>query len=195
MPLLPANALDRVLTWNDFSRRTLPTPAPGVFATAAQTAVGLNLGPLRLVPLPGSGPRRFRINVEPNVTVNFDRARSWVAAFLFGWPRAEQDALLGHEQTHYLIGALLARDLFRELAVLQRRDYPSTAAGLQEIRAVQARFSQALMQAVHDKYDRDTRHDPVHHPMAQSLWTGTVQAARQFDQPLRDYLGRARLLP
>ena len=108
MPLLPANALDRILTWNDFSRRTLPAPAPGVFATAAQTAVGLNLGPLRVVAIPGSAPRRFRINTEPSVTVNFDRARSWVAAFLFGWSRAEQDALLGHEQTHYLIGALLA---------------------------------------------------------------------------------------
>ena len=43
MPLLPANALDRILTWSDFSRRTLPAPAPGVFATAAQTAVGLTL--------------------------------------------------------------------------------------------------------------------------------------------------------
>ncbi|SFB25011.1 hypothetical protein [Azotobacter beijerinckii] len=61
MPLLPANALDRVLAWNDFSRRNLPTPAPGVFATAARTAVSLSLGPLRLVPLPGSGPRPFQI--------------------------------------------------------------------------------------------------------------------------------------
>jgi hypothetical protein len=132
--------------------------------------------------------------VEPTVTVTFQR-QSWVASFLFTWSQADQDALLGHEQSHYLISALSARDYFNELLAIRQRDYPTTAAGLMDIRVVQARFTQASIQAIHDKYDQDTHHDPVRNQMVQTIWTSCLQGALRFNQPLRDYLRRATLIP
>jgi hypothetical protein len=160
---------------------------------AAETRVTYGAGTLNVIPVQGSRPQRFKLQSEPKVTVTFD-PQSWVARFVSSWPQANQDALLGHEQTHYLIAALSARDFSNELADIARQDYPSSSAVATDVRASQARFTAPLVQAIQDKYDADTHHDPVGNKTVQAKWNATVLSARTLNQPLRTVLTQAKLI-
>jgi hypothetical protein len=128
------------------------------------------------------------------MSVEFDPA-SWVASFVFTWPQASQDALLGHEQTHYLIAALSGRDFFNDLMAVYRRDYATSADVVADVRNVQGKYTHALIQGIQDKYDLDTHHDPVGNVMAQTIWNGVVSRCQTLNLPLRDTLERATLIP
>lgn len=190
MPLMPVNALNRILAWGDFTRRNLPAPAPGTSVSAAETRVNISFSGGRFIPVQGSTPRRFRLDQEPTVTVNFLQ-RSWVANFVFTWSQADQNALLDHEQTHYLIAALSARDFFNELLVIRGRDYPTSQAGIADVQAAQGLL---INQDIQNKYDQDTHHLPTQNVMVQTIWSQNVQAALKFNQPLRAHLTRATLI-
>ncbi|MEI2767211.1 MAG: hypothetical protein V9E86_01605 [Nitrosomonas sp.] len=190
MPLMPVNALNRILTWGDFTQKNLPAPAPGTSITAAETQVNISSTGIRFIPVPGSAPRQFRLDQEPTVTVNFLK-RSWVANFVFTWSQADQSALLDHEQTHYLIAALSARDFFNELLAIRKRDYSSSQAGIADVKAAQKLL---INQDIQDKYDQDTKHLPTVNVMVQQVWSQNVQATLRFNQPLRAQLKRATLI-
>lgn len=193
MSLSPANALTRTLSWSDYTQRSVSAPAPGTFALGAETRVTFGGGSLSVVPVPGARPQRFKLASEPTITVTFD-AQSWVASFVSSWPQANQDALLAHEQTHYLIAALSARDFSNELAAIAHRDYPTSSAVATDVKASQARFTAPLVQAIQDKYDADTHHDPVGNKTVQATWNTTVLSARTLNQPLRTVLKTANLI-
>ncbi len=190
MPLMPVNALSRILTWSDFTQKNLPALAPGASVTAAETQVNSSFSGVRFIPVPGSTPRQFKLDQEPTVTVNFLK-RSWVANFVFTWSQADQSALLDHEQTHYLIAALSARDFFNELLAIRKRDYSSSQAGIADVQAARKLLTN---QDIQDKYDQDTKHLPTVNVMMQQIWSQNVQAALRFNQPLRVHLRRATLI-
>src|SRR3546814_14372684 len=86
----------------------------------------------------------------------------WVASFVFDdWSQAKRDALLGHEQIHYLVGALSARDYAKDFEAIAAKTYDSSSAGIDDIKEALARNSQANAQALQDAYDDDTKHDPT----------------------------------
>src|SRR3546814_16386926 len=112
--LAPANALTRVLEWKDFGTpRRMSAPGPGEIKMAAQTAVGWVQNPTQLDvgPVKGSKPTVYKLVKAPTSTVQPDKSSMWVASFVFDdWSQATRDALLVHEQIHYLVVALSARD-------------------------------------------------------------------------------------
>jgi hypothetical protein len=188
MPMVPANAVNRSLSWSDFPHKNRPAPPPGATATAASTQVNLADTGGNIVRDPAS--KRFKLDVEPTVRIDFSPA-SWVADFVFKWPQPEQDALLDHEQIHYMIAALCGRDLFNALQAVSQSDYPNPkalAAAVADARKLRTN------QDIQDKYDADTKHQPTKNAAKQAVWATAVRGALKFNQPLRDQLRTAALI-
>jgi hypothetical protein len=185
MPMVPPNAVDRVLTWSDFPPKDRPPPPPGGKAPAAYTFV---LSPDEIAANRIGG--RYKVPVEPTVRVDFT-PQSWVAKYVFQWPQAEQDALLDHEQIHYMIAALCARDKFNALQQMTQQEYKTETALRADIAAARAL---GVNQDIQKKYDKDTESLPTQNAMKQAIWANAVRAARKFNQPLRAYLQTAALI-
>src|SRR3546814_5738388 len=134
--LFRSNALTRVLEWKDFGKpRKMSPPGPGEIKMAAQTAVGWVQNPTQLDvgPVKGSKPTVYKLVKAPTSTVQLDKSSMWVASFVFDdWSQAKRDALLGHEQIHYLVGALSARDYAKDFEAIAARTYDSSSASSEE---------------------------------------------------------------
>ena len=128
--LLPSGALGRQLTWNDFSRRNSPAPAPGTTASAAETRVNRLISPnsIHFRRAAFLKPPNFKMVENPDVTIQFD-PNSWVENWVFTKPTTFQDSLLAHEQGHYDIGSLNASDFFTELESSNGSAFASAKAG------------------------------------------------------------------
>src|SRR5689334_22135107 len=154
MPMVPANAVTRVLTWRDFPKRDVPPPPPGDTVTAAQTNVFLSDtggDPARV-----KGSSRAKLAAEPTVRVTFP-SQSWLRKFLYHPPPGQPDALLYHDQIHHMIPVLCARDQPNELRVIMQTHY----ADVDELTAaVLATRALPDNQALQDKYDFDTKSLP-----------------------------------
>jgi hypothetical protein len=103
------------------------------------------------------------------VTTTFDPSRSWVR------PGSQEDALLRHEQTHFDLTELAARQLRKHLAGLNNPC--STSTTMREIDRVIANQRQAWEQE-QKRYDRDTRHGSDQ--TRQEFWG--LRTQRQLDQ-------------
>ena len=188
MPLVPANAVNRNLAWVDFPKSNRAPPPPGATATAASTQVNLSDTGANIVRDPAS--KRFKLGAEPTVRIDFSPG-SWVADYVFKWPQPEQDALLDHEQIHYMIAALCGRDLFNALQTVSQTDYATVKALTADV--VEARKLRTN-QDIQDKYDKDTKHQPTQNAAEQARWATSVRAALKFNKPLREQLKAAALI-
>lgn len=194
MPLTPANALTRVLRRDEYGPNDMPAPPPGTVQKSAATATELQPSGLATEYVPNSKPHAYKLS-SVTVNVEFVTAESWFADYVATWPQANQDALLAHEQLHYLITALSGRDFVDDIEKLRARTYPSTDAAKVDIQAVVERYSKPKLKEIHDKYDADTHHDPVGFAAEQAKWKKTLEAARTFKTNLRDTLTKAAMLP
>lgn len=198
MPLAPANALTRVLTWADFNPpKKMSAPTAGEIKMAAQTAVDWIQTPteLKVKPVKDSKPTVYKLAKEPTATVRLNTAKMWVAGFVFDdWSQTKRDALLAHEQIHYLMGALSARDYANDFATIGAKQYDSSSAGIDDIKDALARNSQAKAQELSDAYDDDTKHDPTGFKAEQAKWAAAVIGARTTGKRLRDSLKAAGLI-
>lgn len=198
MPLAPANALTRVLTWADFNPpKKMSAPTAGEIKMAAQTAVDWIQTPteLKVKPVKDSKPTVYKLAKEPTATVRLNTAKMWVASFVFDdWSQTKRDALLAHEQIHYLMGALSARDYANDFATIGAKQYDSSSAGIDDIKDALARNSQAKAQELSDAYDDDTKHDPTGFKAEQAKWAAAVIGARTTGKRLRDSLKAAGLI-
>jgi hypothetical protein len=191
--LTPANAVTRQLTWDDFLPVDVDPPEPGEFVQSAQTRVGLGVNAL-MTREGASKPPKYAIIPEPTITVTFVKKECWKAKFIAKWPQGDQDALLGHEQTHYLISALSGRDYFNDLKAVCSKTYVTPEAAADALNEVHARYNPQLVQDIHDEYDRQTNHDPVHNAAKQASWTTTVVGAKSANTNLRAALVTAKLI-
>jgi hypothetical protein len=152
--------LDTRISWRDFTERTSPPPEfedHDAYTSAASLA---NLQPVRDH---ASGVFSFR-NVV--VTVAMSRRESWVI-------RGKQtDDLLRHEQNHYTITALGARDLHRRLLKM-------TALSLRDLEKA-ASDAQAEVQSLTDQAneDYDVASDHSKNATGQQLWNGAIRCVR-----------------
>lgn len=169
--------LVRSLRWGDFQRRRPPAPGPGQTAVGAHTQVAYRPFNWSLIPVPGSRPPILRLADSITITIEFNRSASWVAEWVFQQPQQAQDALLVHEQGHYNVTALMARDLFIDLMLLKQKDYTNQAAATSEITAVMTRYNSVAINAINPKYDSDaeTRHGA--NAAAQQRWNGYFNTA------------------
>lgn len=198
MPLAPANALTFQLGWSDFGEpRKMSAPGPGEFKKAALTAVGwtVDVANLNVKAVEGSKPAVYKLVQGPTATVQLNKSLMWVASFVFDdWSKAKRDALLDHEQLHYMIGALAARDYANDFDAITAKSYPSAKAGIDDIKAALARNSEAKAQALQDAYDDQTKHDPTGFKTEQAKWTAAVATAKTTGKRLRDCLKTAGLI-
>src|SRR3546814_9737400 len=88
----------------------------------------------------GSKPAVYKLVKAPTATVQLNKSQMWVASFVFDdWSEAKRDALLGHEQIHYLVGALSARDYAKDFEAIAAKTYDSSSAGIDDLKDALAR--------------------------------------------------------
>jgi len=180
MPSKLENLLRKV-QWSDFARRRMPAPAPGQTMVAARTDVAYRPFAWSLAPVPGSKPTIVRLSDNITITIDLNRSSSWVAEWVFQQPQQFQDDLLVHEQGHYNVTALMARDLFIDLMLLKQNDYTNQNTAVSEINAVLGRYGTPVIQAVNKKYDSDPETKHGANTPAQQRWNGYFTSA--FTQP------------
>jgi hypothetical protein len=194
---LPANASFRRLTYADFVTVQRQPPAPGTTQVAAQTRVGHQLQPNRFrfersKFLKGGV---FTMREDPNVLVVLQSRQPamFVASWVFARPQTFQDELLNHEQGHYEIGMLNAKDFFFGLQGIQATGFATAREGVDAMNNLNATLGSA--QAIHDKYDLDTRSGL--NLTRQAVWDTALKMARvTFTAPsLRVALRNAGLFP
>ncbi len=103
------------------------------------------------------------------VTVVLRRNNSWARG-----GSARTAALLNHEQGHYDITALTARDLFIDLMALKAQVFPNAAALQRALQTARARYRP---QAIQDLYDSHAEADHGHDTAAQARWDGYIRRA------------------
>ncbi len=169
--------LKRRLTWGDFPHRSTPPPGPNQTAIAAHTEARYSQFNWGFDPVPGG----LRLTDNIVINVEFVRSSSWVADWVFRQPRQYQNDLLNHEQGHYAIVALMARDLFIDLMLLKSQIFRSAQSARQAVNALTQRYSTNAIQAISGKYDArtETNHGLV--SAAQQRWDGYFN--RAFTQP------------
>lgn len=191
MALLPADALTKKLTWTDFTSKTVAEPAPGESVAAAYTATNYTLGPVMISYVVGSKPDQYAFKQDPIVTVSFSKALSWVGSFALARPQAEKDALLNHEQGHYMLIALCARDYLKDLMVVRNTKYASVKECQQAMNDVGAKYGPRGGQ-YHTAYD-DQVANPFEKSGEQRKWDKAIADA-QAGQNLHSCLKSAGLL-
>ena len=116
--------LRRTLTWDDFKG----SPPPGS-KFSAQTASDFVVSNPTFQNVAGGKVQRVDQLI---VTVVFDKNSSWKIP-MNNWSLQQQQDLLDHEQGHYDITALIARDLFIRLMAGKNKVYNDKAAGVEDI--------------------------------------------------------------
>lgn len=169
--------LDRTLTWADF--RTIPraTPAAGGHVEGALTPTAYQMTPYTFRPEHATGQFALVDNVV--VTIVFTRAQSWVANWVATLPPPFSVDLLNHEQGHYAITALCARDFFVDLMSLKPLRFASAREGLDAVADIQ-RQTVHRIPAIHAAYDREVHPEQARRvtrgPMQQA-WDGYIRSA------------------
>jgi hypothetical protein len=169
MPSQLVNLL-RVLAWSDYPQHHSPAPGPGQTAFAAQTSTNINLSGFAVDPIPGSTSVRLRDNIT--VTIEFVRHQSWVENWVFSKPQAYQDDLLVHEQGHFKLAGLLARDAFLAMMRMKVNSYASSSALQADLNVIQTNIL-GKATALDQKYETDTDHGMV--AAQQTSWNGFIQ--------------------
>src|SRR3954452_9768 len=170
MPLVPGNALKRTLKWSDFTKEARAAPSPGVTEVAAETIVELLVDDMNGFQDPKS-KGQWKLRTEPTIRINF-KSESWVADYVLQWPKDKQAALLDHEQIHYLISVLSARDEFNAIQKIAHKKYATGEDLVADIDKAQALGEH---QDIEEKYDDDTDHGAIKDQ--QVLWAKGVRYA------------------
>lgn len=161
----------KTLTWADFGTPVAKTPPPpGKFATAAHTETKAPINYSW-----ASSGNKFSLQDSVTVAIQFvPNPKSWVADWVFTMSKQFQDDLLKHEQGHYDITALMARDMFIALMQLKGQTFSSKTALDTAVAAV---VNAHKFQPVHDKYDSDNETKHGTKPTEQKAWDAMLQQA------------------
>ncbi|MGE5171703.1 MAG: hypothetical protein ACM3JC_15175 [Rudaea sp.] len=169
--------LRRTLTWNDFTRKDdVSRPQPGDVAMVAQTRAVFAVQGLSSGPVDGSRPTAYKLADRVKVVVRLKRDECWVAAWVVAGSTSgpERQRLLKHEQGHYDIVALLARDMLAEITAVAKNLYASAQEPIDDANAVMARYD-PYYDSVQELYDEKTNHGDVRNE--QQRWNGFLLRA------------------
>ena len=174
--------LRKTLVWKtDFGAgKNLPNPGPNTTVETAFTKAHAEVKGIFLDPV----GKAYKLRDSIVVTVVFDSptadpddvsdAGSWVASWVYTKLQAYQDSLLVHEQGHYDITALLARDYYNALIALKAKTYNSVADAKQDLEAAK-KSAAAASQPTIDRYDADTTKGTD--AGQQAKWNGYISTA------------------
>jgi hypothetical protein len=158
--------LMKTLAWSDFQG----TPDPQKPNLQAFTSATFNLPTLTPTRVPGSQDYHFEDNVAITIVMNSQRS----------WKRQPPNDLLKHEQCHYDIVALIARDLFIDIMQLKANTYANGPAALADLRPILTKYG-GKVEKINVVYDslQQTNHGNI--PPSQAKWNAMIQ--RAFSEP------------
>jgi hypothetical protein len=166
--------LFRTLTWDDFTSVDRAPPGPNDTAEAAEIPVNINVSGLGVAGVPGTRS----VTLADTLQVRVELGRCTVSSWVFDRDQAFQDNLLRHEQGHYDITALIARDWFLAMMRLKANRYDGAGALQQDINNLDTQI-RAKGQPVTDVYDTDTQRGAD--ATQQARWNGFISSA--FNTP------------
>lgn len=158
MPSTLSN-LRYTVQWTDFKA---PVPSGAEHDAHIETDFSLHYG------FKSSGGK-VSLRDDLRITINLKRDRSWAKS-----GAARTADLLSHEQGHYDITALTARDLFLDLMQLKSRTFASAAALSAEVRRIAGTYP---LQATQDLYDAVGESNHGNDAAGQKRWDGYLKRA------------------
>jgi hypothetical protein len=187
------SGLRRTLTWSDFTvRKDIAQPQPGDIGMVAQTRATFDVSNLASSVVEGARPTAYRLADRVKVVVRLKRDECWVAAWVVAGSTSdpERRRLLKHEQGHYDIVALTARDMLAEIGGLMKKLYASAQEPIDDANSVIERYA-PYYDSIQELYDDKTNHGDVR--AEQERWNGVI--ARAFRGiPLLDVLHDLRIM-
>lgn len=163
--------LVRKLTWSDFKG---VEPESASMVAEARPTFSVSGASTKSV---GKGPSMtWQLGDTITVAVTFDSANSWVSGSVSGLAQADKDALLKHEQGHYDLVALLARDMFIEMMQLKAESFSYSSEIGQKVTAIHTRYGN-LAQPVQDLYDATAQTNNGKNKAKQIIWDGYINTA------------------
>jgi hypothetical protein len=183
--------LDRQLTFaKDYPTRTGTPPQPGQSLTAALTSSGMQFTGVQFV---GSGGQ-FVLADNLNVQVTFTRSSSFVMNWALAKSAPFPDDLLNHEQGHFTVSALIARDFFADMMLLRDQTFASVSAGNSAVQSIKNNTINK-MGAVQQLYDAEVHPEQdngLSRGPKQKAWDGFFETAvtkyRPFMVPQSEWL-------
>ncbi|MGA2184645.1 MAG: hypothetical protein ABSH47_16605 [Bryobacteraceae bacterium] len=162
------------IAWPEFkTRKHDAAPAPGTLVPGAFTLPMISTSGFGVESVAGAKPPKYKVKDTIVVSVALDAA-SWVQDFVFTLPQPKQDELLNHEQGHFSLGALLARDFYYDLLKLRQKEYANQLQATADYDGLRNARNKAFP-AIIKKYDDDTQHGTV--ASQQTRWDGFVRSA------------------
>jgi hypothetical protein len=161
------NGLDRQLAWREYQNKPGAAPGPGQAATAALTFSGWQGSAVHFINHGG----RFELVDDVTVSITFSTPKSWVMGWALNKPTPFPADLLNHEQGHYTITALIARDFFTDVMLLKDQNFATANEGNAAVAEIR-KNTLNKMQAVQDLYDAE-----VHPEQDSGLSRGPKQQA------------------
>ena len=160
----------RTLTWNDFpgnptpdeleelrkiaaANRTMTVGMAGIHCDFSVDFGGSSKATLTAVP--GRSPGVFALADTITVTATMDTVKSWRRTAPLS--AAEEALLLSHEQGHFDLMALMARDCFIALMQLKTSTFSDQPSGQTAADTIVSDFQKKL-RAMQKHYDKETRH-------------------------------------
>jgi hypothetical protein len=167
--------LFKTLSWTDFSG----APDPKKPALDAFTSPSFNLPVISPVKVQGTTDFEFQDTVV--ITISMNPRESWKRqANITKKGATYANDLLKHEQGHYDITALIARDLFIEIMQLKGNTYPTGAAALADLSPILNKFG-GKAEKIAVIYDsvQQTNHGANSAP--QATWNAMIK--KSFTEP------------
>lgn len=165
--------LFRKLTWNDFRGNQPMSNPDNMLAEAHPHFSPSGVGTTSV----GTGASQmFQLTDTITVAITFDSSKSWKLKSVDSMSQQEKDRLLKHEQSHYDLAALLARDMFWEFMQLKNKQFPTSGEIAQSVREIHSRFD-AKAQPLEDIYDSFIQTDHGRSQPAQTRWDGFINTA------------------
>jgi len=179
--------LKRRLAWSDFvvlrSRNDpeLRGNLAGIFLSTSARVGGAAVAPASFTGQNGKFTLRDDVAVEPIF-------KGFQAPEVGSLSNTESQLLLDHEQVHYDLQALNARDEFIEIMALKAQTFSTAAEGVIAVKDIIGRFDR-LGNKIQSRFDdvSETGHlawerpmmGPVRKPLAESRWETFVTLARE----------------
>jgi hypothetical protein len=175
--------LKRTLGWDDFKG---PVPKSSPFLSGTFMGIDRKVGGSAF----GTGSfeasgSSFKLKDAVVITINFDEKKSWENTGSL--KASEAQLLLEHEQGHYDIAALVARDMFIAIMALKPQMFPTQQDGLNALSTVANQYG-ALLTKIDNLYDStgETGHrafeslsfGPPRKPPPQEKWEKYLKRAR-----------------
>lgn len=169
--------LFRKLTWADFK---CSPPASNPDDMQAEAHPNFSATGVTTKPVGKGADQMWQMGDTITVAITFNSAESWKLKSVASESKQEQDRLLKHEQGHYDLTALLARDMFLELMQLKELTFSTSGEIGAEVRKIHSHYD-GKAQPLQNKYDSFVQTDHGRSQPKQTQWDGFINTA--FTQP------------